>query len=66
METLAKVQEAVKNFDFTAEQSPKGINVYNKKGTLAATIINGKIEQKYMGSRNLCGSLVRDAIKAAL
>ena len=64
--TLVKVQNAVAKFDFTATENEKGIAVYNKKGVLAATVINGKVEQKYQGSKNLCGSLVRDAIKSAL
>lgn len=65
--TLERVQNAIAKFDFTAAQeTAKGIAVYNKKGVLAATVVNGKVDQKYQGSKNLCGALVRDAIKAVL
>ena len=63
---LVKVQNAVARFSFTAKESNDVISVYNKKGALAAIVANGKVEQKYQGSQNLCGSLVRDAIKAVL
>ena len=64
--TLERVQNAIAKFDFTAQETAKGIAVYNKKGVLAATVVNGKVDQKYQGSKNLCGALVRDAIKAVL
>ena len=64
--TLIKVQNAVARFSFTAKESNNVISVYNKKGDLAAIVENGKVEQIKRGSQNLCGSLVRDAIKSAL
>ncbi len=62
--TLTKVQDAIASFDFTAEQAPNGsINIYNKKGEWAAIVTNNTVESKYRGSKNLCGALVRNAIK---
>ncbi len=60
---LELIQNAISKFSFTAFQSGEEIIVKNKKGQIAAIVKNGEVIQKKSGSQNLCGALVRDAIK---
>jgi len=67
--TLEKVQGAVAQFGFTASStSPEAdvVNVRNRKNEICATVQNKEVVQKYAGAKNLCGALVRNAIKNAL
>lgn len=69
MSSLEKISAAVSQFGFSASaDSPAAerVNVRNKKGVICATVHGLEVEQKYSGARNLCGALVRDAIKNAL
>jgi hypothetical protein len=64
---LTNVQQAVAKFSFTASQvDASTIHVFNKKRQLAAIVKGNTVTQQRRGSQNLCGALVRDAIKAAL
>ena len=60
------IKTAVAKFSFTADGSADQVIVKNKKGQIAAVVTAAGVEQKKQGQQNLCGALVRDAIKAAM
>ena len=60
------INSAVAKFGFIARQNGKVIEVRDGKGRLAGTVANGIVTRKQIGSQQLMGSLVRDAIKNAL
>ena len=67
MTTIEKIQAAVKKYSFTAEDQEDGtILVKNNKREHAAHVKAGEVIQLYKGSKNKCGSLVRNDIRAAL
>lgn len=64
---ISKIQEAVSQFGFSASIASNDLVVIrNKKGQVAASVSENGVEQKYCGSKNLCGALVRNAINAAI
>ncbi len=63
---IEAIKAAVAKFSFTADGTAEQIIVKNKKGQIAAVVTPAGVEQKKLGQQNLCGSLVRDAIKAAM
>ncbi len=66
-EKITQIQQAVDKFSFTASVASNDlVIVRNKKGRICANVTAAGCEQKYEGARNLCGSLVRNAIDAAL
>ena len=69
MNRLDRVIGAVSGFGFSASaNSPEDeiINVKNRKGKIAAVVRGTEVEQRYEGKKNLCGALIRKAIKTAL
>lgn len=64
--TLETIKAAISRFSFTASMNNDQIIIRDKKGRVAATVTNGVLEQKFSGQQNLCGSVARDAIKAAM
>jgi hypothetical protein len=60
------IKTAVAKFGFTADGTVEQIIVKNKKGQVAALVTPAGVEQKKQGQQNLCGALVRDAIKGAM
>jgi hypothetical protein len=60
------IKTAVAKFGFTADGTTEQIIVKNKKGQIAAVVTPAGVEQKKQGQQNLCGALVRDAIKGAM
>lgn len=67
-EKLSKIQEAVAQFSgFSAVVSSNDlVIVRNKKNQICAHVTASGVEQKFAGQQNLCGSLVRNAINAAI
>lgn len=64
---IAKIQESVNQFSFTATVASNDlVIVKNKKGLICANVTAAGVEQKYAGAKILCGSIARDAIKAAI
>ena len=64
---IAKIQESVNQFGFTATVASNDlVLVKNKKGLICANVTAAGVEQKYAGAKNLCGALVRNAINAAI
>ena len=63
---IDNIQAAVSKYSFTAESQEDHVVVKNKKGQIVARVQDGKVEQVYAGSKNLCGALVRNDIVAAL
>ena len=63
---IAKIQDAVLQFGFSASVASNDlVIVKNKKGQICANVTIDGVEQKYAGAKNLCGALVRNAIKSA-
>lgn len=61
------VNESVSRYNLTARIDGNLIGVYDTKRRLAGTVtIDGVIDRKYIGSKVLMGSLVRDSIKTAI
>ena len=64
---IAAVQAAVEGFGFSAVVASNDlIVVRTRKGVTCAEVTERGVEQKYAGSKNLCGSLVRNAIRGAI
>ena len=63
---LENIQNAVAKFSFTAKIENELITIRNKKGQIAAKLVDGKVVQVKQGNQNLCGALVRDAINAVI
>lgn len=64
---IAKIQESLNQFGFAATVASNDlVIVKNKKGLICANVTAAGVEQKYAGAKNLCGSLVRNAINSAL
>ena len=66
-ESLAVIQSAVASFGFSALASSNDlVIVKNRKGVTCAEVTCAGVVQKYSGSKNLCGALVRNAIAAVI
>lgn len=66
-EKIGAVQGAVAQFGFTATvASNELVIVRNGKGQLCARVTESGVEQVFAGAKNLCGALVRNAIKGVL
>tara|TARA_R110000803_G_scaffold20859_1_gene53197 strand:+ start:359 stop:556 length:198 start_codon:yes stop_codon:yes gene_type:complete len=63
---IEAIKAAVAKFGFTAAGTDAEIVVKNKKGQVAAVVTQDGVDRKKTGMQQLCGSLVRDAIKAAM
>lgn len=64
---ISQIQQAVSQFGFSAVVASKDlVIVRNKKGQDCANVTATVVEQKYAGAKNLCGSLVRNAINSAI
>ncbi len=66
---LEKIQDAIAKFDFSAREwkEKRMIIIVNKKGESTGHVkADGTIIRKKLGSRQLMGALVRDAIKEVL
>lgn len=64
---ISKIQAAVAQFGFTASvASNEMVIIRNKKGIIVANVTDAGTEQKYAGSKNLCGALVRNAINSVI
>ena len=63
---LATISTAVARYQFTARENSGTIEIRDAKGRLAGTVANGTVTRKQAGAQQLMGSLVRDAIVAAL
>ena len=64
---ISQIQAAVAQFGFTASvASNEMVIIRNKKAQIVASVTDSGVEQKYAGAKNLCGALVRNAIKAAI
>lgn len=64
---ISKIQEAVSQFGFSAVVASNDLVIIrNKKGQDCANVTKTGVEQKYAGAKNLCGSLVRNAINSAI
>lgn len=67
IEKLKKIQDAIKKFNFSARVEKEIIVIINKKGESTGHVkADGTIIRKKLGSRQLMGALVRDAIKDVL
>lgn len=60
------IKTAVAKFSFTADGTAEQVIVKDNKGRIAAVVTPTGIDRKKIGQQQLCGSLVRDAIKAAM
>jgi hypothetical protein len=60
------INSAVAKFGFTARQNGNVIEVRDGKGRLDGTVNNGIVTRKQIGAQQLMGSLIRDAIVAAI
>ena len=67
-EKLSKIQTAIAQFSgFSAVSASNDlVIVRNKKNEICAHVTAAGVEQKYAGQKNLCGSLVRNAINSAI
>lgn len=66
-DNLSKIQDAVAQFGFTAVAASNDlVIVRNRKNEICANVTANGVEQKYAGAKNLCGALVRNAIKSVL
>jgi hypothetical protein len=66
-EKIANIQQAVAEFHFSAVVASNDlIIVRNKKTQICAEVTDTGVIQKYIGGKNLCGSLVRNAIIRAI
>lgn len=63
---LAAISTAVAKYSFTARLNGDCVEVRDNKGRLAGTVANGTVTRRQVGSQQLMGALVRDAISAAL
>jgi len=63
---LATISTAVARYQFTARDNGLAIEVRDGKGRLAGTVAGGVVTRKQIGSQQLMGALVRDAIVNAL
>jgi len=63
-EKISKIQEAIEKYGFKAQVNGDQIQIRNRKNQLAAIVTENGCEQKYVGQKNLCGSLVRNDINA--
>lgn len=63
---IEAIKAAVAKFGFTADGTVDQMIVKNKKGQVAAVVTPAGIDRKKLGMQQLCGALVRDAIKAAM
>jgi hypothetical protein len=66
MTTLEKVESAVRQYGFSVLEKDGVVIVNNRKGELSALVKGGTVDQIYRGSKNMCGSLVRNDILNAL
>jgi hypothetical protein len=60
------IKTAVAKFSFTANGTAEQVIVKDNKGRIAAVVTPAGIDRKKIGQQQLCGALVRDAIKAAM
>ena len=66
-EQIGNIQSAVQQFGFTATVASNDLVVIrNRKNQNCAHVTASGVEQKYAGSKNLCGALVRNAITSAI
>jgi hypothetical protein len=66
-ESISAIQAAVSQYGFSAMVASSDlVIVRNSKNELVALVTTAGVEQKYRGAKNLCGSLVRNAITSAM
>jgi DNA-binding protein YbaB len=65
---MNKIQEAIKRFGFTARENSGKVEIINRKNEVCAKVdlSTKEVTQIYEGQKNLCGALVRKAIKEAI
>ena len=67
MERIQKIEAAIKQFSCTAKEWKGIILILDKKGqNIGHVKPDNTVVRKQMGSRQLMGALIRDAIKAVL
>ena len=61
-----QIKTACEKFGFSAIGTSERVTVTDKKGRIAAVVTTAGIDAKKLGMQQLCGSLLKNAIRAAM